>query len=208
MKKLLLFPTIFLLCLPGFSQSKEEVYDKIEGSYAWLNRKLLDVSATITMTEEQWAYALKNENVGLSTVNSLGSNLANFYEITQDDRILSDCRYKSTPNCEARIDGFKPKIFVTADLTKMGADPSQIKLAMYGLGTLSSFLGNDNIYGTKAGWRPKGDSVKFAYTVELGKSQPKVVWKPDGSEVSVTMFVTSEAPDWAANMLKALHKGK
>ncbi len=208
MKKLILIPALFLLCFPVFSQAQEEVYDKIESSYAWLNRKMLDISVTFNASEEQWAYLKKNEFVGLSMVSNLGGNIANFYELTQDDRLGSDCRYKSTPNCETRIEGFKPKIYVQVNLTKMGMDPVQIKLAMYGLGTLSSFLGSDNIYGTKAGWRPKGDSVKFIYTVEPGKAQPKVVWKADGSEVSITMYVTSEAPDWSANMSKALHKGK
>lgn len=209
MKKLLLVAAT-LMCLNGYAQSdsKNEVYSKIESSYAWINYQMLETYATINMSEAHWAWVLKNEHYGLSSVNTLGGDLANFYEIVGDERILSDCRYSNTESCKDRINNMSKKVFVEMNTSNMKMEERSLKLALHALSTIGNFLGTENIYGTKAGWRPKTNNTKFVLNIDNGTGQPKVSWNTDGSVVTITMFVGAEAADWRANLLDKLNKGK
>lgn len=209
MKKLLL-ATLLLVCLKSMSQSnnKEEVYAKIESSYAWLNFKMLETFATINMTDEQWAWVLKNDNYGVSTINGLGSDMVNYYEAGADSRIGSDCRYSSTPECIERIKKLDNTMFVEINATNVKLNDSQMKLAMMAVSSLGGFIGNNNIYGTRAGWKPKGSKTKFILNFDNGNGQAKVSWNKEGTVAIILAYVGSESPDWIANMLKKLHGSK
>ena len=206
------FITCFLLFGSIFSghaqESKTAVYDKIGNSYAWINRAFLEHSATLTLTNEQWDYALKHENVGLETLSSLGSDMARYFKILSDPRIMDDCSYgKDKPDCEERVAALAPQLKVEADFSRMKMTPDRFKLAMYALATISGFLGSNNLYGPESGWRPKANTIKITLIIDDGSGQPVVTWNADKSAATVKMFVASEAGDWAANMMKGLEKG-
>lgn len=208
MKRILLLVITFASLNSYAQNSKEEVYSKIESSYAWLNFKMLETFATINMSEENWTWILKNKHFGLSSVNRLGNDMINYYELTTDKNIASQCRYTNSEECISRINDMPNKIFVEMNASNLKPAEINRKLAMQALSTISGFIGNNNIYGTKAGWKPKTNSTKFILNIDNGTGQPKAVWSVDGGTVTITMYVGSEAPDWNANLLKKLHTGK
>lgn len=189
--------------------SKTIIYDKISNSYSWLNATMLIHSADLKMTSAQWDYCLKNENTGLSTLSSLGSDMSRYLTFTTPDTRLRDDCDNTTDNagCFQRVKELSPKIKVEADFTKVTMVPDHFKLAMYALSNVGSFLGSSNIYGPNSGWKPKGSNLRIILSFDNDSGQPVVSWNKDFTEARVKMFVASEAGDWAANMMKGLNKG-
>lgn len=209
MKKVLIVCSLAVATITNsLAQSKEAMFERLHSpAFAWFTGQMIDNFTMLNMSEDSWKYALTDENNGILTLNTLGNNIGNYFDLIHNNRLSSDCRYgQENAECKDKINALKGQLSIVFNATNIGSNPAQVKLAMRALNLVGKFFDNGT-YGPKVGWRPKTNTLKIILNAENSKGQPTVTWSSDGSTATVRMPVGTESSYWDENILKGLEKG-